>query len=192
MNLYLASSSPRRREILTNLGFSFQVIASGYEEILPEQHPDPPALAAHLAEAKMQAVEAPAAPGIIVTADTLVYLENHVFGKPAGRDGARRMLLELAGRTHQVVTAICVQGPDRLLTRAAVTGVCFDPIPAPLLDEYLSLNEWHDKAGAYGIQGRAAVFIRSIQGCYFNVVGFPVNLFCNMLNQLGYSLNLFR
>lgn len=194
MALYLASTSPRRQEILRNLGLVFEVVPTSFEETVGESHPDPPALATEFALQKMENSGCPPGPGIAVTADTLVFLGDRILGKPRDREDARRMLSMLSGRTHGVVTAICLRDlqAGRTALASAVTEVAFDPIPPDLMDRYLDWGEWIDKAGAYGIQGMAALFIREIDGCYFNVVGFPVNLFYQKLQQLGFRLEDFR
>jgi len=187
MRLFLASRSPRRRAILENLGFETILLESPFTEIIPPYHDDPPALARQVAEHKMAALpRSPDGPGVLVTADTLVYRENCLMGKPADEADARRMLQALAGHTHSVVTAVCLQDLDsrRQVISSAVTQVDFDPIAPDLLADYLSSGEWRDKAGAYGIQGKAALFVRGIRGCYFNVVGFPVNLFYHLLQDM--------
>ena len=190
MRLVLVSQSPRRQAILRDLGFDLQLAASRYEEPTVRQHPDPPRLATELALAKMDQADLPAGGGLLVTADTLVFLDGQILGKPADAAEARSMLARLSGRTHSVVTGLCLQDPrgNRRLTGAEVTAVTFDPIPPALLEFYLETGEWRDKAGAYGIQGWAALFTRKIDGCYFNVVGFPLNLFGRLLQQLGYGL----
>ncbi|MBN2433218.1 MAG: septum formation protein Maf [Acidobacteria bacterium] len=187
MRLFLASRSPQRRAILKNLGFETVLLESPFTEIIPPLHPDPPSLARHVAEQKMAALPCrPAGSGILITADTLVYQDCQLMGKPADEADARRMLLLLSGVTHAVVTAICLQDLDsgRQMTSAAVTEVEFDTLAPDLLANYLLSGEWRDKAGAYGIQGKAALFVRGINGCYFNVVGFPVNLFYHLLKLL--------
>ncbi len=193
MNLFLASRSPRRQDILHRLGLRFDTLVSPFEEIIPLRHPDPPALACHLASEKMCHLNAPDGNGIVITADTIVFLDDRVLGKPTDRRSAREMLELLAGRTHGVTTALCLcdLARNRQCCEAAVTRVTFTPIPDSLLNRYLDTEEWTDKAGAYGIQGQASLFTRSIEGCYFNVVGFPVNLFYGLIQQLGYDLDVF-
>jgi len=187
--IVLVSQSPRRQAILRNLGFRPECATSRFEEPPVRQHADPPRLARELAEAKMAQAICPAGGELLVTADTLVFLGRRIFGKPADEGEARAMLESLSGRTHAVATALCLRDPgqNRQLTEAAVTRVTFESITAPVLDLYLATGEWRDKAGAYGIQGWAALFTRKIEGCYFNVVGFPVNLFGRLLQQLGYG-----
>jgi len=192
--LFLASTSPRRQEILRNLGLVFEVVPTAFEETLGERHPDPPELASEYALRKMEHSDIPGRSGLAVTADTLVFLGDRILGKPRDREDARRMLSLLSGRAHGVVTALCLRDlePGKTVLASAVTQVVFDPSPDDLMERYLDWGEWIDKAGAYGIQGMAALFIREIDGCFFNVVGFPVNLFYQNLQQLGYRLEDFR
>lgn len=194
MQLFLASQSPRRLEILVGLGLEVRTARSSFEEVIPPFHPDPEALARELALAKMEGVAPFQGDGLVVTADTLVFLEGVILGKPSDEADARRMLELLSGQEHSVVTAICLRKPagGRSITVSALTQVVFDELEPPLLESYLAAGEWTDKAGAYGIQGLASVFTRGIQGCYFNVVGFPVNLFRKTLQQFGYDLGTFR
>jgi len=189
MRFLLASRSPRRQKILKDLGFHIQVLQSPFAEEVPRYHSDPESLARHFSEEKMLALSVSESQGMLITADTLVFLGDVIMGKPADMADARRMLLLLSEKTHSVVTAICIKDlkTGAAITTSAITRVTFDALSTELLDTYLSLGEWRDKAGAYGIQGRAALFIKGIEGCYYNVVGFPVNLFYRSLQHLGYD-----
>lgn len=187
VRFFLASTSPRRRDILRRLGLDVTVIPSRHEEEAADPGPrSPEMLAAHHAREKLRLAEPPADDGIVIAADTLVYIDGEILGKPAGEADARRMIRTLAGRTHRVVTAVCVRdlAAGRTAEGHTVSEVTFEPLAPETVDAYIGWNEWTDKAGAYGIQDRASLFIRSISGCYFNVVGFPVNLFYNLLRQV--------
>jgi septum formation protein len=187
MRFFLASTSPRRREILLNLGLDVTIVPTRHAEAEAPPLPMPPeALAVHHAREKLRQAELPAGEGVAIAADTLVFIDGAVLGKPAGAADARRMIEALAGRTHQVVTAVCLRdlATGRTVDGHTVSRVEFEPLPPRTIDAYIGWHEWTDKAGAYGIQGRAALFIRRIGGCYFNVVGFPVNLFYDLLQQL--------
>ncbi|HUL35321.1 MAG TPA: Maf family protein [Candidatus Eisenbacteria bacterium] len=189
MRLILASSSPRRAEILANAGLDFSVISSAVDESpLPGEKPE--ALVQRLANAKAELVIARAiGPSIIIAADTVVVLDDQILGKPHSVEDARRMLQQLSGRTHSVLTAVAlVRLPDaerREFTET--TSVHFRPISEEELVTYLDTEEPYDKAGAYAIQGLAGRFIPRIEGCYFNVVGLPLSRVLAELGALGWS-----
>ena len=172
--LVLASRSPRRRELLSRAGIPFLVRPGQVDErVLPGE--DPVAHVRRLARAKAEA--APAAPGeVILAADTVVTLDNHILGKPAGEDDALRMLRLLSGRAHTVLTGICLRTLSEAVVDAEATLVRFLPLSEAEIREYVLSGEPMDKAGAYAIQGLASKFIDRVEGCYFNVVGLPVSL----------------
>jgi len=189
MKLILASASVRRAEILHDAGFSFTVLSSSIDET---SYPGESAhdLVQRLAFAKADLVAARAAgPAIVIGADTEVTLESHIFGKPRSSDDARHMLEKLSGRTHAVVTGVAlIRIPDaERLTFVESTLVHFATLSAEEISRYLATGEPHDKAGAYGIQGRAGRFIPRIEGCYFNVVGLPLARLQQALTALGWS-----
>lgn len=178
--LILASSSPRRRELLTVAGLDFTVDAADIDERI--QPGEPPAkYVQRLAVEKAQAVwERNAAkdsgddPLIVLGADTTVVLDGEMMGKPVDQADARRMLEALAGRTHQVLTGIATVSRAGVVSEVEITQVFFNLIDERELIHYLASGEPLDKAGAYGIQGYAARWIPRIEGCYFNVVGLPL------------------
>ena len=181
--LLLASASPRRRELLTQAGLSFSVDAASIPEV-PAPGEDAPTFVLRLAEAKAQAVWArhagePAAlntvdPLVILAADTCVLCQGEILGKPVDIADARRMLEMLSGRTHQVLTGLCVLTRTESFADVEITQVTFNLIEESELVRYLGSREPLDKAGAYGIQGYAARWIPRIEGDYFNVVGLPI------------------
>jgi len=180
--LILASASPRRRELLTQAGFRFEVIPAHInEDVGPGE--DPIAYVVRLAREKAQAVRGqlndPEA--IVLGADTTVTLDGHILAKPEDPADAIRMLRMLSGRTHRVITGVAVATADGTEVAAEVTGVQFVTLREEEIADYVSTGEPMDKAGAYGIQGYAARWIPRIEGCYFNVVGLPVALVSNML-----------
>ena len=180
--LILASASPRRRELLTQVGFRFEVIPAHInEDVGPGE--DPIAYVVRLAREKAQAVRGqlndPEA--IVLGADTTVTLDGHILAKPEDPADAIRMLRMLSGRTHRVITGVAVATADGTEVAAEVTGVQFVTLREEEIADYVSTGEPMDKAGAYGIQGYAARWIPRIEGCYFNVVGLPVALVSNML-----------
>jgi len=189
MKLILASASTRRAEILRDAGFSFTVLSSAVDET-PYPGESAHDLVQRLAAAKADLIAARAAsPAIVIGADTEVTLENQIFGKPRSSDDARHMLEKLSGRTHAVVTGVAlIRIPDaERLTFVESTLVHFATLSAEEISRYLSTGEPHDKAGAYGIQGRAGRYIPRIEGCYFNVVGLPLARLQQALTTLGWS-----
>lgn len=178
--LILASASPRRRELLTQAGLTFTVEPAHIpEDLQPGEAPS--AFVQRLAVEKAQAVwqryqsqETSTDPVYVLGADTTVMCNGEILGKPTSVEDARRMLMLLSGRTHQVLTGVAVVGRHGALSDVEITQVYFDLITEAELNHYLASGEPLDKAGAYGIQGYAARWIPKIEGCYFNVVGLPL------------------
>jgi len=190
MKLILASSSSRRAELLRDAGIAFEVNAPHVDEA---RHPDETAekMVARLAEAKARAVAGlvgEGKPAIIIGADTAVELDGEIFGKPRDAADAREMLSYLSGRTHFVLTGICVLRLPDGATRSAVerTAVTFAPLDPSEIEAYVTSGEPFDKAGGYAIQGRAGRYIPRIEGCYFNVVGLPLARLHALLSDLGW------
>lgn len=172
--LILASGSPRRKELLARTGRSFRVIVSAADEIAAADM-EPASVAMQNARVKALAVAANAPDSAtVIGADTIVVLDGRIFGKPGDEDDAQRMLRELAGRTHQVITGVCLVRGGQCETFAETTNVCFRKLSASEIDAYIATGEPLDKAGAYGIQGAAGAFVDHIEGDYDNVVGLPV------------------
>jgi septum formation protein len=189
MKLILASASPRRAEILHHAGFTFSVLSSAVDET-PYSNENPNELVQRLANAKAELVAARAVgPAIVIAADTVVLLDGHVLGKPRSTDDARHMLEQLSGRTHSVLTGVTlVRLPDAERREfVESTLVHFTLLTTEEISRYLASEEPHDKAGAYGIQGRAGRYIPRIEGCYFNVVGLPLSRLLVSLHELGWS-----
>jgi len=194
MKLILASASPRRAEVLHDAGISFDVRAAHVDE---SARPGEPARAmvARLAEAKARAVAGQMEAGerdcIVIGADTTVELEGEILGKPRDAAHAIEMLAALSGRTHHVLTGIFLLRLPDGVTRSAVesTSVTFAPLDRKEIETYVASGEPLDKAGAYGIQGRAGRFIPRIEGCYFNVVGLPLARLHCLLGELGWQDN---
>lgn len=183
--LILASSSPRRREILTNAGIAFTVAAANVPE---EPGPDesPMGCAQRLAREKARAIRQQRPSDLVLGADTIVVVGGEILGKPTDKEDAERMLRLLSGRTHEVTTGVCVAGPGFEDTSAETTIVRVDPIAEEDIRFYVSTGAPMDKAGGYGIQGIASRWISRIEGDYFNVVGLPISLVCRMLRERGY------
>jgi septum formation protein len=182
--LILASASPRRRELLTQAGFSFTVKAADIDEsVLPGE--DPEAYVTRLAREKAQTIfdALDDAAAVVLGADTTVVLDGEILGKPLDKADAVRMLRALSGRTHRVITGVAVVTARGTDGTAEVTEVRFCGLSDSEIAEYVETGEPMDKAGAYGIQGRAGKWIPRIEGCYFNVVGLPLARVCAMLRE---------
>ncbi|MCW3062041.1 MAG: Maf-like protein [Capsulimonas sp.] len=193
--IILASTSPRRRELLGVLGLTFDVIGSDYDEdSLDRDSLTPQDWVMQLAIGKAAAVAAQTqGDALVIGADTTVTLRGEYFNKPKDPADARRMLSELSGQTHQVYTGICILPvtngvPGAPLTDYAITDVTFDPIPTETINAYVATGEPLDKAGAYGIQSKALAFIPKINGDYFNVVGLPLNKLVALLGRFGVNI----
>ena len=172
-HLILASASPRRRELLAQAGYTFEVIPAHIDETRAADE-DPSTYVARLALEKAQVIHAQHPDAIVLGADTTVVLNGEVLNKPQDREDAARMLRALSGRTHQVFTGIAVVASNVQRTHVETTNVVFAPIPEDELATYLATGDSLDKAGAYGIQGYAARWIPRIEGDFFNVMGLPL------------------
>lgn len=178
--IVLASQSPRRADLLRAAGMAFDVrVADVPEDVLAGEPPSE--YVTRLAVAKARAVFRPG--DVVLGADTTVVVDGEVLAKPADAADATRMLRRLAGRTHEVLTGICVLDDRALRTDVARTVVEFAPMSDAEIAWYVASGEPMDKAGAYGIQGRASRFVRRIEGSYANVVGLPVELVYTLLAQ---------
>ncbi len=172
--IILASKSPRRKELMGLLFPQFEVQASDVDETLPEGVSLGRAVEL-LALRKGQAVAGAEPDALVIAADTLVTLGSVILGKPTGREDAARMLRLLSGRVHQVYTGVALLEGERTNRFHCVTDVEFSPLTEEEIRWYLSTGEPFDKAGAYGIQGYGARFIRGVREDFFNVMGLPVN-----------------
>ena len=185
MNIILASQSPRRRELLTQMGLTYQVRPADIAEHMDRALP-PHALVEAISAEKAAAAAANASPDdLIIAADTVVALDGAVLGKPADELEAFRMLSTLSGGRHQVYTGVTVLAGDEKHTEYEVTDVTFRELSEQEIEDYIRTGEPMDKAGAYGIQGYGALFIEGIQGDYYNVMGLPVCRLGRMLERVG-------
>lgn len=183
MAIILASQSPRREDLLRQVGCRFTVMASGAAEDNSLAVP-PEELA--MAHARAKAVDVAAKAGlsdIVIGADTIVVLDRQVFGKPADAADARRMLTALSGREHQVITGVAVASRGQVWSAYAATTVNIRRLDSAMVESYLATGEPMDKAGAYAIQGVGALLVESIAGCYANVVGLPLVTLDKLLRQ---------
>lgn len=185
MAMILASQSPRRRELLGQMGFSFTVRPAKGEE-LPHPELTPAQLVEELARQKALEVSAEAASDdVVVAADTVVAIDGKVLGKPHDKVHAAQMLSALSGREHTVYTGVAVKRGETLLVEHEATQVRFRPLTEREIDLYIQTGEPMDKAGSYGIQGCGALLVEGIRGDYFNVVGLPICRLGRMLAQVG-------
>ena len=189
MKLILASSSPRRAEILRDAGMSFTVMSSAVDETpIPGESPNEYVHRLACAKAGLVAARS-VGPAIVIGADTVVVLDGQIIGKPRSAEDARRTLQLLSGHTHSVVTGVMLIRLPDAERRGFVetTQVQFSAISPEEITRYLATDEPYDKAGAYAIQGRAGRYISRIEGCYFNVVGMPLARLWQELTELAWS-----
>lgn len=185
MGLILASGSPRRRQLLEQIGLTFVVRSSDVDESVSPGL-TPAQVVESLSARKGEAVAAEAVPGdLVLSADTVVALDGAILGKPRDRAEAEAMLTALSGRTHQVYTGVTLLQDGRRLTGHEVTAVTFRPLSPGEIAAYVSTGEPMDKAGAYGIQGLGALLVERLEGDYFNVMGLPLCRLGEMLAQFG-------
>ncbi len=182
MKLILASASPRRRELFSMIGLDFSVIVSEVEEIVPDGV-GPDELVMSLAKQKAEAVFLEHGGDCVVGADTIVYLDNEIIGKPRDERDAALILRKLAGRTHTVYTGLAVLSGNDCDIVCDTTDVTFAPMTDAEIDWYISTGEPLDKAGAYGIQGPGGMFVNSIVGNYFTVIGLPLPKLYQLLKK---------
>lgn len=184
MPILLASASPRRRELLGLITHDFTVCVSHVDEAKISA-PDPARLALALATAKARDVAAQHPDAVVLGCDTVVDCGGLVFGKPQDEADAARMLRALSGRAHQVHTGVCVCRGAQAAAAVETTLVRFDPIEEADLLAYVRTPEPYDKAGAYAIQGHAALWCSGIEGCYYNIMGLPVRRTAQLLKELA-------
>jgi septum formation protein len=182
MNLVLASQSPRRKELLAILGYEFSVIPSSIDE-MPVTGETPEQYVVRVARDKGMEVASRVTHSIILSADTVVTIDNEILGKPIDKDDAVRMLRKLSGREHRVYTAVTLINQRKEETLAGLDGtrVWFNPMSDDQIIDYIQRENVFDKAGAYAIQGYAGIYIPRIEGNYFNVMGLPLPLVHELL-----------
>ena len=181
--LILASGSPRRKELLTAAGWQFEAITAGIDEsLMPDE--DPATYVQRLAKSKADAVAAQLADGLVLGADTTVVVDGQILGQPVDDEDAKRMLMLLNNKWHEVLTGVAVvrvAGKSRV--DYETTRVRFAEMSEHEIEWYISTGEARGKAGAYGIQGAAGVFIKEIEGDYFNIVGLPIRLVYELIKH---------
>lgn len=187
--MILASASPRRKEILENFGFSFKTITksveeTSYKDIIEERIKE-------IAEKKVRAVAEEFPNENVVGADTMVILDKKILGKPHNKEEAFCMLKSLSGKSHEVITAFSIININKNVVYSdfEVTKVFFKDLSDEEINWYIDTKEPMDKAGAYGIQGKGALFVEKIEGDFFSVMGFPIGKFVRFLSKNGVDLN---
>jgi septum formation protein len=184
-NLLLGSKSPRRQDLLKALGLHYTLVDIDVEEVYP-LHLQGADIARYLCELKADAFDTNILPkdSILVTADTIVWLDGKYIGKPAGKDDAIAMLKQLSGKQHSVFSGICLKSSERKVVFHAHTLVKFRELAIDEIEYYVNHHKPYDKAGSYGIQDWIGyIGISGIEGCYYNVMGFPVEMFYEQLTQ---------
>jgi septum formation protein len=183
--IYLASKSPRRREILEIMGFDYELVSGDCPEIVNDwERPDQVVMSIALQKG-LSAAKQFNSGELIISADTIVVSEGKILGKPKDKAHAREMLLALSGKTHQVMTAFSIieAGKHMKIVDYVTTHVRFKKFDEAFIEWYLSTDEAYDKAGAYGIQGKGALMVEEISGDYLNVVGFPISRIMDVLRE---------
>ncbi len=182
--IILASKSPRRQELLKTITEDFLCVPSEAEEIIPNNI-ETDEVSIYLATLKAKDVSSSYKDDIVIGCDTVVINDIGVLGKPKNEDDAFNMLKSLSGKTHKVITGCCIIYKEKEYTFKSVTEVEFYQLTDDEIKAYINTGEPFDKAGAYGIQGRGSLFVKSINGDYFNVVGLPVSLLSRKLKSIN-------
>jgi len=182
--IILASSSPRRRELLSMIGLDYRIEVSGEEEIQPHGLP-PEEFVKTLALQKAQPVAELHPHDCVVGADTIVFLDGEILGKPHTPEVAKAFLARMQGKQHVVYTGVAVLKDGHADVRHCETRVTFSPMTEREIDAYVATGEPLDKAGAYGVQGPGGVFVERVEGNYFNVIGLPLPMLYRMLIDAG-------
>lgn len=189
MSIILASQSPRRRQLLGQIGLDHFIVRPARGEEIMDPALSPAQLVEELSRQKAREVAGASDPGdLVIAADTVVAIDGRVLGKPHDREEACAMLSALSGREHTVYTGVTVCRDDRMLTQHEATRVRFRPLSPREIQAYVDSGEPMDKAGAYGVQELGALLVEGIRGDYFNVVGLPLCRLGQMLSQFGVEL----
>ena len=190
MKFILASSSPRRRELLLRLQTPFDIILPDVDESIIPPEGSPETYCTALAELKANDISQHYPNNLVIGSDTIVVLDNNIMGKPEDKAMAQNMLETLSGKTHHVYTGVCLKWADKNIHHlfAEITMVTFRELSKGDINHYIESCPPFDKSGSYGIQDWSAVFVKEIKGCYDNVVGFPISRFYQELKKLGINL----
>ena len=190
--IYLASASPRRLQLLRQIGIEPEVVSVNYRESMDSgEKPEQIVINNAMGKAQTASQKISTQNSLIIAADTIVAYQNRILGKPATRQEASQMLTMLSGKEHYVFTGVCVldSSSDKFLSSVAKTSVEMREISQQEIEAYASTDEPYDKAGGYGIQQLAGLFVKSINGSYSNVVGLPLGILGIMLKRFGYEVS---
>lgn len=187
--MILASGSPRRQEILKEVGFNFKVVVPEIEEVSKEEEPVKKIL--DISRKKAMSVGEKYTNEYVLSADTVVVVDDKILGKPKNVEEAREYLSLLSGREHEVITAYTFMSIEKniFLSDYSVSKVKFYKLDEETINWYIETEEYKDKAGAYGIQGKGRVLVENINGDFFSIMGFPVASFVNKLKEIGVDIN---
>lgn len=187
--IILASSSPRRKQLLEQIGLRFEIEASNYEEDMTLKM-EPSKLAEFLSLGKAKDVAQKHKDSIIISADTIVAIDGEIFGKPKTPERAKYMLQKLSGKAHSVITGFTIidTGTNKQITKSVETKVYFKNLSEKEIDAYIATSEPLDKGGGYAIQGKAGLFVEKIEGDYFNIVGLPILSLAEELKNFGIKI----
>jgi septum formation protein len=184
----LGSQSPRRKEILEHFSLPFEQVPSTFDEESVPLKGDPGDYVCEISSGKAKLLQSHFPKALILTADTIVWKNGKAYGKPKNREDAFRILTELSGEWHTVFTGLTLVQNGRILQQFEETRVLFNPLSEKQIQQYLSKLHWADKAGAYAIQAAGGLIIQKIEGCYYNVLGLPINSLRSLLSEVGIDL----
>lgn len=188
MQLILGSQSPRRKEILGYFSLPFQQVSSHFdEESIPFKN-NPEEFVCILSKGKADSLAARFPNATILTADTIVYRNKKIYGKPVSAEDAMQSFSALAGKWHTVYTGVTVRQGNKSFSRAEATRVQLNPLTPEQIRHYIAKMEWADKAGGYAIQMAGGIIVKKIDGCYYNVMGLPINTVEALLKHVGIEL----
>jgi septum formation protein len=188
IRLILGSQSPRRREILSHYSIPFEQATSQFAEEAVAFHGDPKQYVITLSKGKADALAHRFPNEAILTADSVVYLDNKIYNKPLDEKEAYQMLSELSGKWHSVYTGVTLRHGNKEYHQVEETQVEFNSLSEAQINSYIETRQWSDKAGGYGIQTSGGLIVRQITGCFYNVMGLPINTVRDLLMHIGIDL----
>lgn len=186
--LLLASTSPRRREILSYFSIPFTSIAPFFDEEAVPFHGNPEEFVSILAQGKADSLLSIHPEAILLSADTVVYANGKIYGKPKSAEEACQSLHELVGKWHTVYTGMALRQGNQIFHQVEMTRVLFNDLTTTQIEHYIAHTKWADKAGGYAIQLAGGLIVRQIEGCYYNVMGLPINTLAALLKRVNIEL----